>query len=75
MSMRLVIAFTCMSVGYMLHTSIDAATTRSDHVRKNTWDILSVAVGGIGWGASAVVEEPCGVAIGVEEAMVGALLL
>ena len=73
--MRLVIAFTCISVGYMLHTSSDAATTRSDHVRKNTWDMLSVAVGGIGWGASAVVEEPCGVAIGVEEAMVGALLL
>ena len=73
--MRLVTAWICMSVGYMLQTSSDAATTRSDHVRSNTWDMLSVAVGGVGCGSWAAVEESCGVAVGVEEAMVSGLLL
>jgi hypothetical protein len=64
-----------MSVGYMLHTSSDAATTPSDHIRKNKWERLSAVVGGIGCGVSVGVEEPCGVTVGVEEAVVGALLL
>eukprot|EP00978_Attheya_sp_CCMP212_P008487 scaffold19927_cov28-Attheya_sp.AAC.1 len=58
------------SVGYMLHTSSDAATTCSDHVRKNAWERISVAVGDIGCGwLLTVVEEPWGVVVGVEGAM------
>eukprot|EP00978_Attheya_sp_CCMP212_P005156 scaffold11396_cov58-Attheya_sp.AAC.2 len=73
--MRLVIACTCMSVGYMLHTSSDAATTRSDHVRNNDWETISVVVGDIGCGWLVAVVEPLGAVVGVEGAMVGLLLL
>eukprot|EP00978_Attheya_sp_CCMP212_P021582 scaffold63207_cov27-Attheya_sp.AAC.1 len=68
--MRLEIACTCMSVGYMLHISCDAATTRSDHVRNNDWERISVAVGEIGCARFVVVAEPWGVVVGVEWAMV-----
>eukprot|EP00978_Attheya_sp_CCMP212_P032077 scaffold123615_cov43-Attheya_sp.AAC.3 len=64
-----------MSVGYMLHISSDAATTRSDHVRNNAWERISVAVGRIGYAWWVVVAEPWGVVVGVEGAMVSRLLL
>eukprot|EP00978_Attheya_sp_CCMP212_P042925 scaffold270879_cov33-Attheya_sp.AAC.1 len=59
-----------MSVGYMLHTSSDAATTRSDHVRNNAWERISIAVGSIGCVWFVAVAEPWGVVVGVEGAMV-----
>eukprot|EP00978_Attheya_sp_CCMP212_P012585 scaffold31461_cov69-Attheya_sp.AAC.1 len=68
--MRLEIACTCISVGYMLHTSSDAATTRSDHVRNNDWEGISVGVGSIGCGWWVAVADPLGVVVGVEGAMV-----
>eukprot|EP00978_Attheya_sp_CCMP212_P043998 scaffold296960_cov42-Attheya_sp.AAC.1 len=73
--MRLEIDCTCMSVGYMFHTSSDAATTRSDHVRRNDSEGISIAVGDIGCGWWVVVAEPWGVGVGVEGAMVSRLLL
>eukprot|EP00978_Attheya_sp_CCMP212_P019938 scaffold56641_cov49-Attheya_sp.AAC.2 len=50
-------------------------TTRSDHVRNNKWERVSVAVGDIGCRWLVVVAEPWGVVIGVEGVMVGLLLL
>ena len=51
-----------------------SAMTRSDHVRNNDWERISVAVGDIGCGWLLAVVEPFGAVVGVEGAMVSCWL-